>query len=506
MSVLLIAALTLGQLQYHHRHPGFFDARDMRDSPNGADHFRRAHVILRRAASIAPLSAPNTTIIRPTDFGADPTGVKISSAAFKLAVDALLSLARPDRKDFLGLYDLGGATMDLSGGVYRVSRPVAFPAGYANFKVMRGSLVASDAFDGGFMLSVGGGPAGCAAPPTTGLKAGNCNSNIDISHVTLDGRRKAAGGLLVNHTMDVNIGPAMMVVGYTNEGISLAGSGAAFVSHAWLGAESPGSPTPRTNATGTAIVLDHGQHDAMIEDVIIFSGQHGVRSANGANRLQGVHAWNLAGSQGGIGIDIGAAWPHGVSGGRVQNCYLDYAPLVVRNPGNLLVTANLFLGSSAIVLRAASAKFAVRNLIITNNEHHTNNRANSSFIVDERGGTFASVTDVVVENNQVDATDAKVRQASTRATKSAPLHAGDSSALIYYNDSILFPSVPLDTASLRCWLYGPHATALSASLKYTHAILVHLAEAVPASVGEGEVMVTCEVDQSTRSAASGPAH
>ena len=126
------------------------------------------------------------------------------------------------------------------------------------------------------------------APP--GLKAGNCNSLVDISHVTLDGRRIAAGSLLVNHTMDVSIGPAMMVVGYTQVGISLAGSGASFVSHAWMGAVAPGSPTPRVNATGTALVLDEGQHDAMVEDVIIFSGLHGVRSANGANRLHGVHA------------------------------------------------------------------------------------------------------------------------------------------------------------------------------------------------------------------------
>ena len=45
------------------------------------------------------------------------------------------------------------------------------------------------------------------------------------------------------------------------------------MSHAWLGAVAPGSQPPRAQATGTAIVLEDGQHDAMIEDVIIFSGQ-----------------------------------------------------------------------------------------------------------------------------------------------------------------------------------------------------------------------------------------
>mgnify|MGYP004363027547 CR=1 FL=1 len=55
--------------------------------------------------------------------------------------------------------------------------------------------------------------------------------------------------------------------------------------------------TPRANATGTAILLSHGQHDAMVEDIIIFSGMVGVRSENGANRILGVHAWNLAGAK-----------------------------------------------------------------------------------------------------------------------------------------------------------------------------------------------------------------
>ena len=35
-------------------------------------------------------------------------------------------------------------------------------------------------------------------------------------------------------------------------------------------------------------------------------------------------------------------------------------------------------------------------------------------MVDESGGSFGSVTDVVVESNQVDAADARQHQASTR--------------------------------------------------------------------------------------------
>ena len=55
----------------------------------------------------------------------------------------------------------------------------------------------------------------------------------------------------------------------------------------------------------------------------LFSGKVGVNSTNGANRLQGVHTWNMAGSSGGTGIRL-----HSGSG-RVEQSYLDYAPLVI---------------------------------------------------------------------------------------------------------------------------------------------------------------------------------
>ena len=48
-----------------------------------------------------------------------------------------------------------------------------------------------------------------------------------------------------------------------------------------------------------AILLDGAEHDSDVNNVIVFSGKVGVNSTNGANRMQGVHTWNLAGAQGG---------------------------------------------------------------------------------------------------------------------------------------------------------------------------------------------------------------
>ena len=158
------------------------------------------------------------------------------------------------------------------------------------------------------------------------------------------------------------------------------------------------------------------------------------------------------------------------------------------------------LGSSSIVLAALTKKSEVRNVIITGNMHHTGNTGNSSFFVDERLGSFTSIEDVVIENNGVDKTDAAANKTGTRATLSAPLSAGATGATLYFTKYLMF-TTPIDPSSIRCWLYGPHATALSVQRQYDFAVQVTLQEAVPAEASGA--MVTCSVDQSARAC---PAH
>ena len=117
--------------------------------------------------------------------------------------------------------------------------------------------------------------------------------------------------------------------------------------------------------------------------------------------------------------------------------------------------------------------------------------------------------DVVVESNQVDATDAAANKTGTRATLSAQLPAGASEATLDFSRYLMFRT-PIDAASVRCWLYGPHATALSAETVgagegmgegMSRVARVRLGEAVPVKV-QGE-MVTCSIDHSSRAC---PAH
>jgi len=75
--------------------------------------------------------------------------------------------------------------------------------------------------------------------------------------------------------------PAILVVGFHGVGIALEGTGAGYIHNCWLGQYEAGDPTPRKNATATAIMLAGAEHDCDVNNVIIFSGKVGVNSSNG---------------------------------------------------------------------------------------------------------------------------------------------------------------------------------------------------------------------------------
>ena len=72
------------------------------------------------------------------------------------AVTALLAHARGNMSD--GIRDLGGAVLDLQGGTYLLSQPLAIPQYVGNLRVIDGTLRASPAFPPAeFVLTIGGG-------------------------------------------------------------------------------------------------------------------------------------------------------------------------------------------------------------------------------------------------------------------------------------------------------------------------------------------------------------
>jgi hypothetical protein len=85
----------------------------------GASHLPRALPSL----SMPPAGA---FVIRPTDFGADPTGQRDSSAAFREAVAYAWATGRTGSNSSFehGLTDLGGLVIDLVGGTYLLEEPL----------------------------------------------------------------------------------------------------------------------------------------------------------------------------------------------------------------------------------------------------------------------------------------------------------------------------------------------------------------------------------------------
>ena len=102
----------------------------------------------RGRACLASPTGPQY-VINPADYGADPTGTTDATAVLQQCVNLLWNasrsgsiLARTQHQ-----LDLGGATLDLAGGIFLLSSPVVFPEGGArNFQVRGGTLRAGGNF------------------------------------------------------------------------------------------------------------------------------------------------------------------------------------------------------------------------------------------------------------------------------------------------------------------------------------------------------------------------
>jgi hypothetical protein len=103
------------------------------------------------ALPLGPGQNGSPYVINPVSYGADPTGATDSTAALQHCVELLWNASRPGAAGLSSTsnpqLDLGGATLDLGGGIFLLSGPVVFPAGGArNFQVRGGTLRAARTF------------------------------------------------------------------------------------------------------------------------------------------------------------------------------------------------------------------------------------------------------------------------------------------------------------------------------------------------------------------------
>jgi hypothetical protein len=148
-------------------------------------------------------------------FGADPTGQSDSTAAIQAAVAQFLLMGSKHSLSN-GIVDLGGAVLDLAGGDYLISSPLAIPQYYGNFRIQQGTLRASPTFPANdYLVTIGGGDCNNSQ--------GSCNENVGLTEVMLDCQQVCAGGLAIYTTMGANVGPQMFFLGFTQNGINVQG-------------------------------------------------------------------------------------------------------------------------------------------------------------------------------------------------------------------------------------------------------------------------------------------
>jgi len=380
-----------------------------------------------RAPAPADAASP---VVFPTAFGADPTGAADSTAAFAAALAAVVARNATGKKMSDGIADLGGVVLDLQGGDYLVSAPLVIPQFVGNMRIIDGTLRASASFPPSrFVVEVG------ASPCNTPSGQGSCNENIGMSGLTVDGSHVAAGCISISSTMGATLDSSSAIFGFTKTGVLLAGGHEAMISETWVAAYFWSDPKKeRNDATGIQVA----GNDHFVTNVIVFSARVGVAVTGAANLLTNVHTWNCATGAGGIGI------LNTMSQNRFVGCYLDFTDLKVVGSGaqQLTVADAFFLGDAQLVFAASAPNQAVYGVALTSNIWY--DCSNAAVVSNETLGTWTSVTDFSMTGTSFCGKD-QAKTGFVRASKT--LAATGNSASFDFSDVMLFPNVPLVSAT-----------------------------------------------------------
>ena len=326
----------------------------------------------------APLIAAGSPLITPVDYGADPTGVADSTAAFAAAVAAMVARNTSGHHMADCVVDLGGVVLDLQGGDYLLSAPLAIPQCVGNLRIVDGSLRASPTFPRDrFVVEVGG--------PTCNTGQGSCNQNVGMSGLTVDGSHVAAGCVNIMTTMGATLDSSSAIFGFNSTGIKVAGGHETMISDTWVAAYFWNQPEKEKNGA-TGILLAGNDH--YISNVIVYSARVGIELTGAANIVDGAHTWNCATGNGGVGI------LNRESQNRFTGCYLDFNDLVLENAQQVTVSDGFFLGGGQLVFAAPAAGSAIVATTVSGNVWYDTNGA--ALAVDETAGTWTSAQDLLV--------------------------------------------------------------------------------------------------------------
>jgi len=353
--------------------------------PHSPSHYRNVMDSWSDSIRINPNDKVNFPLVRPTDFGADPSGINDSTQAFQLCLQAALQYNTSQHHLAFGVVDLGGVTMDLGGGDYLISQPIVWPVNTGNFRMIDGTLRASLSFPSDRWLIEVGNQSAC----TNGQ--GSCNEDAGFEGLFLDGNQVAAGGLRISATMGANVGPQMFFLNFTTAGIQLDGGHEVMIHETWIGEFLYSDKRKENGTASTAIGILINGNDHYVTNTIIFSSHVGVQLTGAANMITGVHTWNLALSNSGTGIAVMA------SQNRFDGIYLDFNDIIFYNTQNQVVMDAFFLCGGHVVFHPTSNNQEFRGVTLLGNEFECVGQGqNNTIEVNTTSGSFGQITDFTV--------------------------------------------------------------------------------------------------------------
>ncbi|CAA0823811.1 Polygalacturonase QRT3 [Striga hermonthica] len=387
----------------------------------------RAHLHRMQAlkASFKDVTSPSTAapfVYHVTSYGADPTGIQDSTEAILKAVsDALGGTGNGLLTD--GIVNLGGARVDLDGGNYLISRPIRFPVSRkGNFVIHGGSLTAANDFpDNGYLIDL--------SSDSPDHNSGYNYEFVTLRDLLLDSNSRG-GGIQISNSLRTSIDNCY-VTRFNTTGIAAIGGHETYIRNSYLGQiPTAGGDHREREFSGTAIAL-HGNDNA-VTDVVIFSAAIGILVTGQANAISGVHCYNKATGFGGMGIFLKTP---GLTQTRIVNSYFDFTGIVAEDPVQLSVTNSFFLGDAHVLFK--SVKGIVNGVNVVDNMFSGSGKNVDIVQLDETGGSFARVDQVVVDRNNVNG----MRLRSTVARGGVQGNGNSSSWAVDFSSVLVFPNL-----------------------------------------------------------------
>lgn len=358
---------------------------------------------------------PGGRRVKPTDHGADPSGQQDSTKAMLEAMTALLDTGESPKSMMAdNIRSLGGATLDLDGGVYLISQPLVIPGFLGNVGIAGGTLRATERFpQDRWLVEIG--DAHCKATLASGKtdQQACCNQFVKVEDVLLDAAHKAAGGVRVMHTMGATIGPSVFSTGFTKVGARVDAGHEVMIQQAWFAEFYSGQASAQLKSSSESVGVQLNGADHVLTDVIVFDFAHiGVEVNGPANMLQNVHTW----IGGGTGIVV---QPEGRST-RLLGCYLDGGELVIHDPKRVTVESTFFLEAHVTLKSTKSSRIEglrFRGNTYAGGAEDPQRKASSSIVLDGLSGGAADIQDELTGGPQLKLTSARRSLHQQEATK-----------------------------------------------------------------------------------------